>query len=142
MNIPADLSTAQKVLPIAFAGVFIAAFSLIREPYRRTWSALMIAGAGAAYLAGGFGPWELAFPILMTPLAFFGLKDYRFVSAGWLLHVCWDVLHHLYGNPILPFNPTSSAGCAIFDTALVVWYFLGAPSVFGISRNRQSAASL
>jgi hypothetical protein len=36
----------------------------------------------------------------------------------------------LYGNPIIPFLPISSAGCAITDLMLAVWMFAGAPSVF------------
>jgi hypothetical protein len=141
MHIPVDLSPAQKLLPLAVALVIIAAFSLLREPARRTWSALFIAGAGAAYLAGGFGPWEMIFPLLMTPIAYWGLKDYRFLGAGWLLHAGWDVLHHLYGNPILPFDPASSAGCAICDVGLAAWYFFGAPSIFGVGRRKSSTAS-
>src|ERR1700738_458925 len=141
MHIPPDLSSAQKILPLAVAGVIIAAFSMIKEPYRRTWSALFIGGAASAYLAGGFGPWELVFPLLLTPLAYFGRKDYRFIGAGWLLHAGWDVLHHLYGNPILPFNPASSAGCAICDVGLAAWYFLGAPSIFGVGRKKPSTVA-
>jgi Family of unknown function (DUF6010) len=39
----------------------------------------------------------------------------------------WDVVHHLYGNPIVPFAPLSSAGCAVCDLVLAGWYFAGAP---------------
>ena len=38
--------------------------------------------------------------------------------------------HHLPYHPIVPFIPDSSAGCAISDSALALWYFLGAPSVY------------
>ena len=118
----------------AIAVAFIAACSLIKEPSRRHFSAIVVAGAGAAYLSGGFGGWEFAFCALMTFVAFRGLGDYRFAGAGWILHTVWDVLHHLYGNPIVPFAPTSSLGCAICDPILAIWYFLGAPSVFRLLR--------
>jgi hypothetical protein len=140
VHIAPELTLAQKTLPLAIAGALVAAFSLLKEPQRRTCSALVIAGAGATYLAGGLGPWELILPVLMTPLAYFGLKDYRFIGAGWLLHVAWDLVHHFYGNPILPFNPTSSAGCAICDTVLAAWYFVGAPSIFRIGNKPATAA--
>jgi hypothetical protein len=90
----------------------------------------MLAGAGAAYLGGGLGAWEFGFCALMTFIAYRGLQDYRFVGAGWVLHTMWDVMHHLYGNPIVPFLAMSSAGCAICDLGLAVWYFAGAPSPY------------
>jgi hypothetical protein len=114
----------------AIAMAAIAACSLIRELHRRQFSAIVLAGAGAAYLSGGFGPWEFVFCTLITYVAFRGLSSYRFIAAGWILHTIWDVLHHLYGNPIVPFSLTSSLGCAICDPILAIWYFFGAPSLF------------
>jgi hypothetical protein len=125
-----ELTVLQMTAPVLVALVFIAACSLISEPNRRHFSAIMIAGAGAAYLSGGLGVWEFAFCALITYLAYRGLNDYRFIGAGWALHTVWDVVHHLYGNPIVPFVLTSSAGCAICDVALSVWFFLGAPSIY------------
>ena len=43
---------------LGVAVVWIAAFSFLREPARHKLSAIMIAGAGAAYLSGGLGAWE------------------------------------------------------------------------------------
>ena len=45
-----------------------------------------------------------------------------------MLHTGWDVVHHLLGLPILSFQPTSSAGCAITDLLIALWFFAGAPS--------------
>ena len=45
--------------------------------------------------------------------------------------MAWDLVHHFYGNPIVPSLPASPAGCAITDTLLAIWFFAGAPSVFG-----------
>jgi hypothetical protein len=131
MNTPPPIDLLNTVLPVVVAALFIAAMSLLREPGRRNLSALFIAGAGATYFGGSFGFWEVGFCALFVWLAFKGLKDYRFVGIGWLLHVGWDILHHLYGRPILPLVPLSSAGCAICDTGLALWYFLGAPSIYG-----------
>ena len=118
--------------PIIIAAIYILASSLIREPSRRSFNAIMLGGAGAAYLSGGFGVWEFAFTALVTFCAFKGLQSYRFIAVGWLLHAGWDVMHHFYGNPIVPFAPTSSAGCAITDVIIAIWFFADAPSVFDL----------
>ncbi len=62
----------------------------------------------------------------------------NFIGVGWLLHTAWDVLHHLYGNPIIPFVPTSSLGCAICDPVIAVWCFAGGRSL--IRGSRQGSA--
>ena len=118
--------------PVIIAGAYIVASSLIREPHRKSFNAIMLAGAGAAYLGGGFGVWEFAFTAVVTFCAFKGLQSYRFIAVGWLLHAGWDVLHHFYGNPIVPFAPTSSAGCAITYVIIAIWFFADAPSVFDL----------
>jgi hypothetical protein len=110
--------------------IFITLCSLFREPNRQNFSVLMIAGAGAAYLNGGLLGWEFAFCTVITGVAYWGLKDDRFIGIGWLLHTAWDTVHHLYGTPIVPFVPLSSFGCTICDPALALWYFRGAPSIF------------
>ena len=116
--------------PLVVAALFILLCALMKEPGRQRFSAIMIAGAGAAYLGGGLGAWEFGFCALLTFIAYRGLQDYRFIGAGWVLHTLWDVVHHLYGNPIVPFLPMSSAGCAICDLGLATWYFAGAPSPY------------
>ena len=132
------LTIPEIISPAIVALVFIAACSLLKEPSRRNLSAIMIAGAGAAYLNGGLMGWEFVFCTIISALAFWGLRDYRFISLGWALHTAWDVVHHFYGNPIVPFVPASSAGCAICDSILALWYFRGAPSILpGHSRFSQ-----
>src|ERR1700757_5024127 len=117
------------IAPIIVAVIYISAVSLFKEPQRRNFNAIMIAGAGAAYLNGGFGVWEFAFTTVLTFFAYRGLQSYRFIGIGWLLHTGWDVLHHLYGNPIVPFVASSSLGCAICDPVIAIWCFMGAPSI-------------
>jgi hypothetical protein len=120
--------------PIVVALVYISLSSLLNEPNRRSFNAIFIAGAGAAYLSGGFGIWEFVFLAVVTYCAYRGLRSYRFIGVGWLLHTGWDVLHHLYGNPIVPFVPDSSFGCAITDPVIALWCFAGAPSVYDLFR--------
>ena len=125
-----NIHAADAIFAVLAALVFIAASSLINEPNRRNFMAIMVGGAGAAYLSGGgLGPWELAFTAVVTYCAYRGLRSYRFIGLGWVLHTIWDLVHHFYGHPILPFIPNSSAGCAITDTLFAIWFFAGAPSV-------------
>ena len=129
--------TAVNVLAaIAIGLIYIGLSSVIKEPNRQKLSAIIVAGAGAAYLSGGLGVWEFAFCSLITFLAFKGLTHYYFIGIAWLLHTGWDIVHHLYANPIVPFDPSSSAGCAVCDTILAIWFFYGAPSL--ISQLRQT----
>lgn len=123
--------------PIIIALVYISLSSLLKEPSRQNFNAIMIAGAGAAYLSGGFGVWEFAFLAVVTYCAYRGLQSYIFIGVGWLLHTGWDVLHHLYGNPIVPFAADSSFGCAITDPVIALWCFAGAPSVYGLFRGEK-----
>src|SRR5713101_6694615 len=108
-----EIHAVDLVGPVLVALLYICACSFLREPNRRNFNAIMIGGAGAAYLNGGLGIWEFAFCALITYCAYRGLQSYRYIGVGWLLHTIWDVVHHFYGTPIVPFVPTSSAGCAI-----------------------------
>lgn len=136
-------TTIQWFVPVLVAIVIILLCSLLKEPYRRNFMAVFIAGAGAAYLSGGgFGLWEMAFNAVILIFAYKGLQSYRFIGIGWLLHTGWDILHHLYGNPILPFDPTSALGCAICDPVLAVWCFAGAPSIYDLVQRRHNVLDL
>ena len=137
---PTPVTTLGVISPVIVAGIFVALCSLIREPARQKFSAVFVAGAGAAYSAGGFGPWELAFCVIITLLAYRGLADYRAIGVAWLLHSGWDIAHDWYGNPIIPFAPSSSFGCFVCDPFIAVWYLLGAPSVWAQSRRTASKA--
>lgn len=115
---------------VVIAFIFISIMSFIKEPNRQKINALIIAGAGGVYLTGGMGVWEFVFGALMLFIAFKGLRSYYFIGIGWILHTGWDIVHHLYGQPIVPFAPSSSAGCAVCDPILALWFFLGAPSIW------------
>jgi hypothetical protein len=132
----APLVAMDYVGPAVGALVFVAVMSRVGEPTRRTHNAIILAGASGVYLSGGFGPWELLYPVLATPIAFAGLRSYRFVGVGWLMHACWDIVHHVWGNPIWPFMPNSAFGCMIFDTVIASWFLIGAPSL--VNRHRQA----
>src|SRR5262245_4404632 len=126
--------------PALQAVVFIFVMSLVREPARQRFNAILVAGAGAAYLNGGLGLWEFPFIVVATAAAYLGLGSYRFIGVAWMLHVAWDVVHHLAGHPIWPWQPLSSFGCAVLDTLIALWFFAGAPSVYALGRSRRVAA--
>ena len=129
MHTAPPLQLMDWVGPGIGAVMFVLAMSLVKEPTRRMFNAIFVAGAGGVYLSGGFGPWELLYPAIATPVAYLGLKSHRFIGLAWLMHAGWDVVHHLWGNPIWPFMATSSFGCMIFDTLIAIWFLAGAPTV-------------
>jgi Family of unknown function (DUF6010) len=115
MHSSPPLLVMDYVGPALGAVIFVLVMSLVKEPSRRTFNAIFVAGASGVYLSGGFGPWELLYPAITTPIVYLGLRSYRFIGLAWLMHSCWDIAHHLWGNPIWPFMPSSSFGCMIFD---------------------------
>ena len=129
MHTPPQLHVMDYLGPALAAGLFVLLMSLVREPARLKLSSILVAGAGGAYLSGGLGPWELLYPAITAPIVYLGLRSHHFIGLGWVMHSGWDLVHHLYGNPIWPFLPTSSFGCLIFDALIAVWFFAGAPSV-------------
>ena len=122
------LAVMDYVGPAVGALVFVAVMSLVAEPTRRTLNAVILAGASGVYLSGGFGRWELIYPVIALQIAFSGLRSYRLIGVGWLIHACWDSVHHLWGNPIWPFMPSSAFGCMMFDSMIAPWFLAGAPS--------------
>ncbi|RJL30005.1 DUF6010 family protein [Bailinhaonella thermotolerans] len=129
------------VMPIVIGLIAVCLLSLIREPHRRRANAVLVAGAGAAYLSGGgLGAWEFVLPVVMTYVAWRGLESWAFIGVGWLLHTAWDVMHHLKGSPIIPFAEHSSFGCAICDPVIALWCFAGGPSVTDWIRARLARA--
>ncbi|MFD7219612.1 DUF6010 family protein [Streptomyces sp. NPDC059892] len=128
----------QYVMPIGIGILYVSLMCLIREPHRRRFNAIMIAGAGAAYLSGGgLGGWEFAFTALLTYVAYRGLDSWTFIGIGWLLHTAWDVVHHLKGSPLIPFAHDSSLGCAICDPVIALWCLRGGPSLRELLRGKR-----
>ena len=129
------VSTAPPLLatdyvgPAIGAALFVLLMQAVPEPTRRTFNAVFVAGASGVYLSGGFGVWELAYPLLVTPIVYRGLASHRFIGLAWLTHAAWDLPHHLWGHPIWPFMPTSSFGCVVFDTLIAIWFLAGAPTL-------------
>jgi hypothetical protein len=124
------------VVPLLIGLAYVCLNSLIRDRNRRRRvNAVVVAGAGAAYLSGGgLGPWEFAFTTVLTYVAYRGLESWTFIGVGWLLHTGWDVAHHLDGSPIIPTVEHSSFGCAICDPVIALWCFAGGPSVRDAAR--------
>ena len=124
------LSVMDVVGPLIGAAVFVLVMSRVTEPARRTFNAMFVAGATGAYLSSSFGIWELVFPAIAFPVAYAGLRSYRYIGIAWLMHAGWDLLHHRYGHPIWPFMAKSSFGCFVLDSAIAVWCLAGAPAVW------------
>ena len=132
--LPVDAS--DYLGPALGALAFILVMSLVKEPARRHFNAVFVGGAMGAYISGGLGPWELLFAAAGSVVAYLGLRSHRFIGCAWLMHSAWDLVHHLFGNPIWPFAERSSFGCMILDALIAVWFFAGAPSVFAAVRAR------
>jgi hypothetical protein len=123
------------VIPLLIGVVYVLLSSLLPDRHRRPFNAIMVAGAGAAYLSGGgLGVGEVLFASVMAFVAYRGLTSWRFIGAGWLLHTAWDVVHHLRGEPILPFDHGSSLGCAVCDPVIALWCLAGGPSLSTMTR--------
>jgi hypothetical protein len=122
------LHPSDYLAPAIAAILFVLVMSFPKEPTRRNYNAILVAGAGGVYLSGGFGLFEVLYAAVATGVvAYLGLRSHRFIGLGWLMHAAWDLLHHLYGNPIWPFMPTSSFGCLVFDSLIAIWFLAGAP---------------
>ena len=63
------LNAADLIGPAFGALVFIALMSMVSEPARQRFNAILVAGAGAAYLNGGLGGWEFAYIGIATVIA-------------------------------------------------------------------------
>ncbi|MER6981588.1 DUF6010 family protein [Streptomyces carpinensis] len=132
----------RYLMPVVISVLYALLMSLPREPHRRRVNAVMVAGAGAAYLSGGgLGGWEFAFTAVATYVAYRGLESWTFIGVGWLLHTAWDVVHHFKGHPIIPFAHDSSFGCAICDPVIALWCLWGGPSPRELLRRGRRAMS-
>jgi hypothetical protein len=127
---PPPLTVLDYIAPAIAAGIFVVVMSLVKEPTRRHVNAVIVGGATGVYMSGGgFGIWEIVFPVIALPVAYLGLGSHVFIGVAWLMHSGWDILHHWWGDPIWPFAPTSSFGCMIFDALIAVWFVARAPSL-------------
>ncbi|MFI0737745.1 DUF6010 family protein [Streptomyces sp. NPDC021100] len=125
----------QYIAPVGIGLLYALAMSLVGEKHRLRLNAVMVAGAGAAYLGGGgMGGWEFVFTASATYVAYRALDSWTFVGIGWLLHTAWDIVHHIKGSPLLPFAHGSSLGCAICDPVIALWCFRGGPSARDLLR--------
>jgi len=132
---PPPLVVMDYIGPAIAGAIFVLLMSLVQEPGRRNFNAIFVAGASGAYISGGgLGLWELLYPAIAAPVAYLGLRSHRYIGIAWLMHSCWDLVHHFRGNPIWPFMPASSFGCTIFDAVIAFWFLAGAPSMFRASR--------
>lgn len=78
----AHASPLELIAPVLVGLAFIGLASRLREPARQKFSAVFVAGAGAAYLSGGFGPWEFLFCALMTALAYLSFANRKIIVGS------------------------------------------------------------
>src|ERR1700680_3848719 len=108
------ISTQPALLAMDYFGpaigavIFVLVMSFIPERAGRKFNAIFVAGASGVYLNGGFGVWELLYPVLAIPIAYRGLQSHKYIGLDWLMPAAWDLPHHLWGHAIWPFMPTSS----------------------------------
>ena len=133
-HIAPTLHTLDIVGPAIADVLFMFLMSLLAEPARQQFNAILVAGAGAAYLNGGLGAWEFAYIPLATFVAYKGLRVYPCIGLAWFMHTGWDIVHHFFGTPIWPWMSTSSAGCAVFDAVIGSWFLIGAPTIWTLFR--------
>lgn len=138
MHNPPGFTFINALTAILIAFVFIITMSFVKEPGRQKINAIILAGAGGVYWMGGLGVWEFIFGACILFIAFKGLKRYYFIGLGWLLHTGWDILHHLYDHPIIYLEPSSSAGCAVCDPILALWFFFRAPSIWHLFNKQKT----
>src|SRR5580704_15470591 len=138
---PAPLAVMDYVGPALGALVFVGLMSLVAEPRCRTLNAIVLAGASGVYLSGGFGLWELVFPVICAAIGLRPRRSFRWTGIDSLIHACWDIAHHLLGNPIWPFMPSSAFGCMVFDSVIALWFLAGAPSLISLNRGVVMARS-
>jgi Family of unknown function (DUF6010) len=122
--------------------IFITLMSLVKEPTRQKLNAVIIAAAGNVYSNHGLDTWEQAFSVLFIFMAYKGLTNYKAIALAWVFHALFDIPHHLYAIPIDPNAPFSSGVCAIFDPLIAIWFYFGAPSVFGWLKKSKTAIPL
>lgn len=136
-----DFEIANFLAPTIAAVVFILIMSAVKEPTRQKFNAVAGAGFATLYANGGFGLWEIGYMTAAFFPAYLGLRSYRWIGVVWLMHAGWDLAHHLYGNTLFQWAPSSSFGCFIMDAIVSVWFFLGAPSLFDRFRTKAFAPS-
>lgn len=135
-HVMTDFTFANFWLALMLFPIFVTIMSLLQEPWRQKINAGLIAVAGGAYVNGGLLPFDNLFNILLVCVAYKGLQDYKFIALGWILHTCFDIVHHFYGNPIDPSIPYSTNVCAFFDPMIAIWFFFKAPSIFDFVKTK------
>ena len=130
MTSPPPLALMDVVGPALGGVIFVLGMSLVPDRRRLSFNAVFVAGTAGLYMSGGgFGAWELVYPLVAMPILLRAMASYRFIGLAWLMHAAWDLPHHFWGGAIWPFMPTSSFGCFVFDAVIGLWFLAGAPAL-------------
>ena len=111
--------------PALGALVFVAVMSLVAEPTRRTLNDAHPGGRERCVLEWRLRPVGIDLPRHRHRDLVSRTTVVSVCRVGWLVHAGWDLAHHLWGNPIWPFMPSSAFGCMIFDSVIAVWFLAG-----------------
>jgi Family of unknown function (DUF6010) len=130
--------TSIVIVPLLF---WIIPSSFMKEPKRRTFNAIILAVGGGAYFNSGFGYYELIFGAVIGFTAYHSLNNYKFLALGWLFHTIWDIAHHVTGNPMLDYLPSTSFECAITDFLLAIWFWFNAPTISEMLRLKKTTTT-
>ena len=123
---------------MAGAILFATLVGALKEPVRQNAMAIMVGMAGGLFATPPHA--ELGFVVgsLIAVCAYFGLRSYKFIAIGWMLHAAWDTFRYSQGAGLVGQPPHASLGCAVFDPMIAVWFFLGAPSPWRPARRADS----
>ena len=122
--------------PIGQSLIFVFLISIIREPYRQRSMAIMLALAGGVYINNAYQLMPEIFALVIAIFSLLGLKNYKFIGIGWLLHSAYDWIHYTNGFPMINHAPGSAFGCAIFDIGIAVYFFFNAPNLLSIIKSK------
>lgn len=119
---------------VVYAIVFVLVVGAIKEPIRQKSMAIMIAMAGGLFAYPPYAELGFMWGAAIAVCGYFGLKSYKFIGLGWILHAIWDTLRYSQDAGLVGQAPHSSLGCAVFDPMIALWFFFGAPSVCKYAR--------
>ncbi|MCC3406986.1 MAG: hypothetical protein JGK17_15605 [Microcoleus sp. PH2017_10_PVI_O_A] len=136
-----NITPIDIVSGFIIAAIWICGFSVISEPRRRQVNCILVGLAASTYGNHSFGLTEAAGTIILLTLGILGLGNYRWLGVAWLVHSGLDIAHHIANDPMFQYFPASSVGCAVTDPILALWFFAGAPDIFGIIKQQRSPSS-
>lgn len=123
---------------VLFAIAFVLVVGAIKEPIRQKAMAIMLAMAGGMFAYPPYAELGFLWGVGIAVCGYFGLRSYKFIGIGWILHGVWDTFRYSQDAGLVGMGPHSSLGCAVFDPMIALWFFLGAPSVWKFAQQSEA----